>query len=132
MHRRTGTGCGRGTAAGTRRIVAWDRARDLDLGAGGGQRSPAAKERRSQVATINPRSLADGRGHQRCQGTGVSLRSSAERRLEGLHVRTAVVSGGAAVERSEEHTSELQSLMRSSYAVFCLKKQKKRHQEQHE
>src|SRR3546814_1826150 len=28
-----------------------------------------------------------------------------------------------AVERSEEHTSELQSLMRISYAVFCLKKQ---------
>src|SRR3546814_10842365 len=28
-------------------------------------------------------------------------------------------------ERSEEHTSELQSLMRISYAVFCLKKQKK-------
>src|SRR3546814_3564810 len=30
--------------------------------------------------------------------------------------------------RSEEHTSELQSLMRISYAVFCLKKKKKRHQ----
>src|SRR3546814_3227424 len=30
--------------------------------------------------------------------------------------------GSAAVERSEEHTSELQSLMRSSSAVFCLKK----------
>src|SRR3546814_1046346 len=29
-------------------------------------------------------------------------------------------------ERSEEHTSELQSLMRSSYAVFCLKKKKRR------
>src|SRR3546814_6843250 len=29
---------------------------------------------------------------------------------------------GAWVERSEEHTSELQSLMRISYAVFCLKK----------
>src|SRR3546814_5013436 len=29
------------------------------------------------------------------------------------------------VVRSEEHTSELQSLMRSSYAVFCLKKKKK-------
>src|SRR3546814_3860472 len=28
----------------------------------------------------------------------------------------------AAVDRSEEHTSELQSLMRISYAVFCLKK----------
>src|SRR3546814_5729229 len=30
----------------------------------------------------------------------------------------------AAVMRSEEHTSELQSLMRISYAVFCLKKKK--------
>src|SRR3546814_2167958 len=29
--------------------------------------------------------------------------------------------------RSEEHTSELQSLMRISYAVFCLKKKKKEH-----
>src|SRR3546814_5330087 len=29
--------------------------------------------------------------------------------------------------RSEEHTSELQSLMRISYAVFCLKKKKIRH-----
>src|SRR3546814_3632583 len=31
-------------------------------------------------------------------------------------------------ERSEEHTSELQSLMRISYAVFCLKKKKYNHQ----
>src|SRR3546814_6234282 len=30
-------------------------------------------------------------------------------------------------KRSEEHTSELQSLMRISYAVFCLKKKKKIH-----
>src|SRR3546814_9757210 len=29
--------------------------------------------------------------------------------------------------RSEEHTSELQSLMRNSYAVFCLKKKRTRH-----
>src|SRR3546814_7486930 len=29
--------------------------------------------------------------------------------------------------RSEEHTSELQSLMRSSYAVFCSKQKKKKH-----
>src|SRR3546814_6079555 len=29
--------------------------------------------------------------------------------------------------RSEEHTSELQSLMRNSYAVFCLKKKKQQH-----
>src|SRR3546814_9988170 len=31
----------------------------------------------------------------------------------------------AGVDRSEEHTSELQSLMRISYAVFCLKKKQK-------
>src|SRR3546814_3376937 len=33
---------------------------------------------------------------------------------------------GATLTRSEEHTSELQSLMRISYAVFCLKKKKKK------
>src|SRR3546814_5207660 len=33
--------------------------------------------------------------------------------------------------RSEEHTSELQSLMRISYAVFCLKKKKQTEQYQH-
>src|SRR3546814_7364687 len=32
--------------------------------------------------------------------------------------------GGYTIIRSEEHTSELQSLMRISYAVFCLKKKK--------
>src|SRR3546814_12464086 len=36
-----------------------------------------------------------------------------------------VVKNGANVARSEEHTSELQSLMRISYAVFCLKKKTK-------
>src|SRR3546814_6619831 len=54
----------------------------------------------------------------------------------GLHVSdvalfmSATVVGGAVSQwpfgrlRSEEHTSELQSLMRISYAVFCLKKKK--------
>src|SRR3546814_8944391 len=36
----------------------------------------------------------------------------------------------AGFERSEEHTSELQSLMRISYAVFCLKKQNNTHRSQ--
>src|SRR3546814_5166222 len=36
------------------------------------------------------------------------------------------VLGGLLEQRSEEHTSELQSLMRISYAVFCLKKKKTR------
>src|SRR3546814_6574566 len=34
------------------------------------------------------------------------------------------------VRRSEEHTSELQSLMRISYAVFCLKKNKRKKQQE--
>src|SRR3546814_6988998 len=38
-------------------------------------------------------------------------------------LRHAADDAGAAVARSEEHTSELQSPMRISYAVFCLKKQ---------
>src|SRR3546814_8594980 len=37
----------------------------------------------------------------------------------------------AACSRSEEHTSELQSLMRISYAVFCLKKKTAHHKQQH-
>src|SRR3546814_6465748 len=40
-----------------------------------------------------------------------------------------LVEARAAIERSEEHTSELQSLMRISYAVFCLKKKKKNTQQ---
>src|SRR3546814_8787480 len=40
-------------------------------------------------------------------------------------------SRGYAAQRSEEHTSELQSLMRISYAVFCLKQKKLTHKHQH-
>src|SRR3546814_9876120 len=45
--------------------------------------------------------------------------------LHGAPSRSALLAMGRREEsRSEEHTSELQSLMRSSYAVFCLKKKK--------
>src|SRR3546814_1796231 len=52
-----------------------------------------------------------------------SVRRLVHRRREGatVHRRRRVREGHA---RSEEHTSELQSLMRISYAVFCLKKKK--------
>src|SRR3546814_4247548 len=53
----------------------------------------------------------DGRGELRQQLD--SLSSAQAQRIEGF--------------RSEEHTSELQSLMRISYAVFCLTKKKKQH-----
>src|SRR3546814_8335151 len=43
--------------------------------------------------------------------------------IEAAKGRVPVIAG-AGSNRSEEHTSELQSLMRISYAVFCLKKKK--------
>src|SRR3546814_6051805 len=47
--------------------------------------------------------------------------------LRILSQASAVIAEGEVLQlaRSEEHTSELQSLMRISYAVFCLKKKKK-------
>src|SRR3546814_3796460 len=50
--------------------------------------------------------------------------SSKRSRVAAFPARTAGFPHGFPA-RSEEHTSELQSLMRISYAVFCLKKQNK-------
>src|SRR3546814_2201424 len=54
---------------------------------------------------------------------------------EALHLARRVVQQALVahriVVRSEEHTSELQSLMRISYAVFCLKKKKKTQRNKH-
>src|SRR3546814_4245787 len=59
--------------------------------------------------------LAQGHGRH-----GAALAAAAHGDVD-LVVLDALELGEAAV-RSEEHTSELQSLMRISYAVFCLKK----------
>src|SRR3546814_3392022 len=54
-------------------------------------------------------------------------------RMGGVDRVHSIAGGGSTpggcswtVQRSEEHTSELQSLMRNSYAVFCLKKKRKK------
>src|SRR3546814_5228396 len=48
---------------------------------------------------------------------------AAAEKLEALRIeRRTLGASTSRLERSEEHTSELQSLMRISYAVFCLKK----------
>src|SRR3546814_5704716 len=52
------------------------------------------------------------------------LVTSPEPSAWGLFAYLLALSGAALAVRSEEHTSELQSLMRISYAVFCLKKKK--------
>src|SRR3546814_6801067 len=53
---------------------------------------------------------------------------SARATRPGLAVLRCLAAGDLA-GRSEEHTSELQSLMRSSYAVFCLKKKQQTHRD---
>src|SRR3546814_5750469 len=45
-----------------------------------------------------------------------------EKAVAADHLILQIAPDGAGADRSEEHTSELQSLMRISYAVFCLKK----------
>src|SRR3546814_8077543 len=57
------------------------------------------------------------------------LSPSARSCLPGRNRRCAGCVQGTAedLSRSEEHTSELQSLMRISYAVFCLKKKRKKY-----
>src|SRR3546814_7364631 len=102
-----------------------------------------------------PRGLADGialhlevcapkqtlarRPEIRCPVPGLLHEQARARQGGGGGIRAAVGSGqfeplissisnflaALAISRSEEHTSELQSLMRISYAVFCLKKKKK-------
>src|SRR3546814_3856352 len=62
-----------------------------------------------------------------CPETGAD--SGGERRVAGsvsgdTLMRSGAASSAIGLLRSEEHTSELQSLMRISYAVFCLKKKK--------
>src|SRR3546814_9543909 len=59
---------------------------------------------------------AEPRGHCGARPGGGGRHLSWPARRRGLRA------GAAAGARSEEHTSELQSLMRNSYAVFCLKK----------
>src|SRR3546814_8696274 len=60
----------------------------------------------------------------RPQGAGAAC--SAMRASDSARPSTPITSKmpGEVLERSEEHTSELQPLMRNSYAVFCLKKKK--------
>src|SRR3546814_10248814 len=62
---------------------------------------------------------ASGRS-RRSVGSGNAGLNRGVRRRHGPSVRD----GRHVLLRSEEHTSELQSLMRISYAVFCLKKKK--------
>src|SRR3546814_5476436 len=58
-------------------------------------------------------------------GLGALAASSELTALRAAGLSRQRIGGSAMAVRSEEHTSELQSLMRISYAVFCLKKKNK-------
>src|SRR3546814_9948464 len=85
------------------------------------------------AAVARPEVVADiaGRFGSQCCVASVDARRVSEgwevfthggRRATGIDA----VAHARRLARSEEHTSELQSLMRISYAVFCLKKKKKK------
>src|SRR3546814_2334572 len=86
--------------------------------------------RSTRTDTLFPYTTLFRSGARRGRGSRGSSRGGARaahgRRPDGCHpdnraLPVAAALAGAA-SRSEEHTSELQSLMRISYAVFCLKK----------
>src|SRR3546814_2845845 len=81
---------------------------------GAGQRrihEPAAVGRETEENRGEEAQAADEIGPE-----GIGREARKRQIARGQHLR----------QRSEEHTSELQSLMRISYAVFCLKKKKKK------
>src|SRR3546814_1905515 len=89
---------------------------ELGLGEIGGAR-PVAPRVLSSEDTVRYRAIFHLQEDGRWKEADVFIDSLQDRILLG-HVR------------SEEHTSELQSLMRISYAVFCLKKKKKEQENQ--
>src|SRR3546814_1013311 len=91
----------------------------------GGAPGGAEAEQRLDARTLLARALGQALQAERDAGHGV-----AEDHAEQRQGVARVVPGVRAhlrgqCKRSEEHTSELQSLMHISYAVFCLKKKKK-------
>src|SRR3546814_9704144 len=71
------------------------------------------------------------RGTQHVAGIAVRIGHLFDHRIFWRSVVRIAESGKLAVLRSEEHTSELQSLMRISYAVLCLKKKQMNKDETH-
>src|SRR3546814_5169503 len=90
--------------------------RGKDLATHFGQCEPLSQER--GMREIGRSAYHHPAGSERSGGGRIAVRFAAIRHRR--HARREAV----ALCRSEEHTSELQSLMRISYAVFCLKKKK--------
>src|SRR3546814_3172686 len=94
----------------------------------GGARVDQAADQRRNLGRVNPEGLGSATHlHARPLEVEVGIDPHREVRGEAEMIRDRERASGLArrfkiERRSEEHTSELQSLMRISYAVFCLKK----------
>src|SRR3546814_213935 len=94
------------------------RARDIAARHGGkGDRRLDGGGKRGKEQHARPERLGDKARHQHLK------QNDENRKSEESHAKDDEMQ--PPVAQSEEHTSELQSLMRISYAVFCLKKKKK-------
>src|SRR3546814_4446985 len=88
----------------------------------------AAGARVEPALELHPFALVSRDEMRLSHGAGMTSRSAVESRDSGFGIRESRPAGWTRVhtrpDRSEEHTSEPQSLMRISYAVFCVKKKK--------
>src|SRR3546814_7390782 len=92
------------------------------------ERTDEVDAQRPHVRAEADRDLLHGQPREGALDTSASASVSCTRRASGpasTNTPKRVVTSLSCTEpRSEEHTSELQSLMRISYAVFCLNKKK--------
>src|SRR3546814_2892979 len=101
---------------------------DLQEGERGGIGESGEHDHRSSTSPSfgQPQVFCEAPLTARCAQQPQKPPQKGETRLERLHHQSTAFRRPSILgaTRSEEHTSELQSLMRISYAVFCLKKKK--------
>src|SRR3546814_6066940 len=114
LFRSVGGGCERRRRLGDTRIEARQRAR---LGAVNPQEARRQRFDGVVVVRLADRSEATLQPYRHAVADETGDRGEVERPVAALGQE----GGHGGVDRSEEHTSELQTLMRISYAVFCLK-----------
>src|SRR3546814_10185293 len=88
----------------------------------------AVQDERARIAREMHDVVAHGLSVIVVQADGARYAAAKDPSRATASLETISETGREALTRSEEHTSELQSLMRISYAVFCLKKKKPKKQ----
>src|SRR3546814_4708373 len=94
-------------------------------------RAPGAEEARPGRQFARLPSLPRHREHARAEAEQQQHAEQVEAAHRARSAPDSLRTSHSASTRSEEHTSELQSLMRISYAVFCLKTKIKQNQRRH-